>query len=116
LYILNFFIFKVIIFGLFQHQLQICYEQRAIYISPKVIMNNEQSIQFSFFSAKVGPAAGDLHKNDPKVKEKHRLTLRWNYFTNLTLLCGAPPTGATHAHVTPFRPAPLSQPTWPPRR
>jgi hypothetical protein len=65
---------------------------------------------------KRGVVAGDLHKNNLKVKENHRLTLQRNYFTNLTLLCGAPPTGATHAHVAPFLPAPLSQPTWLPRR
>jgi hypothetical protein len=56
---------------------------------------------------------GDLHKNNPKLKEKHRLTLRRNYFTDLTLLCGAPLTGATHAHVAPLALAPHTHPTWP---
>jgi hypothetical protein len=58
----------------------------------------------------------DLHKNNPKVKAKHRLTLRRNYFTHLTLLCGAPLMGATHASAAPLRPAPHTQPMWHPRR
>jgi hypothetical protein len=56
---------------------------------------------------------GDLHKNNSKVKEKHRLTFRQNYFTHLTLLCGAPHIGATHASVAPLALAPQTHPTWP---
>jgi hypothetical protein len=59
---------------------------------------------------------GRFAQKKPKVKEKHRLTLRRNYFINLTLLCGALFIGATYASVAPLLPEPLSQLTWRPRR
>jgi hypothetical protein len=49
---------------------------------------------------------GDFDKNNLFVKEKHRLTLWPNYFTELTLLCGILAIGATPLCVAPMRTAP----------
>jgi hypothetical protein len=59
---------------------------------------------------------GNLHKNNPFIKEKHRLTFRRNYFTHLTVLCDAPLIGATPHWVAPMRATPLTRPTWRGRR
>jgi hypothetical protein len=45
--------------------------------------------------------AGDLHKNNPLWKKKHEMTLRPNYFTPLTFLCGAV---ANASHLSMWRP------------
>jgi hypothetical protein len=48
---------------------------------------------------------GNLHRNNPFLKEKYRLTLWTNYFTHLTLLCGVIPIGATPHCVASMRAA-----------
>jgi hypothetical protein len=49
---------------------------------------------------------GDLHKNNLCRERMHRITLRLNYFTSLTLLCGAHANGATPIYVAPVGTAP----------
>jgi hypothetical protein len=56
---------------------------------------------------------GDLHKNNPFMKEMHKITSQPNYFNSLTLLCGAYASGDTHlACVVCICVRGLQLPTW----
>jgi hypothetical protein len=54
----------------------------------------------------------DFHKNNLLAKVLHKMTLRRNYITPLTLLCGVYAKGATLYCVTPMGSAPQTMPAW----